>query len=285
MSEVPSVAECRLLDGFGQFIQIACGLLAFSALIIKRLRAPTERPLLIWALDVSKQSVSMAVAHSIGMLAAVTMSSTEQHASACSWYLVVFTVDVSLGVMVSLALLRVSQHVAAQLDYRPLVSSGDYGHVIDLSGKLIQKPSMRVWAIQMAHWTFGCVGPARFFCLGVVYLLRDLLGGIASGIHSIFSGHPHVELVFVMLVGPLLLNALQFLVQDAILRRKKSDNARDTESRALVDASPPSSEAHEVEVDLAFQPSLADGMVASDDILVGDTELVGPRQFSDPNSS
>ena len=101
-----------------------------------------------------------------------------------------------------------------------LADSGNYGQRVDANNVLIQQPNKRIWIAQLLHWTFVCVVPARFFCMGTVYLNRHWLVEIARAFSQLpaFQGRPRVELVVVMLVGPFTLNALQFLIQDYVLK-------------------------------------------------------------------
>jgi hypothetical protein len=235
-----------LLDTFGKFVQIAAGLIASSVLVVKRYKEKPRRPWKIWGLDVTKQATSMGAAHFVGMITATIMSEMSSDISACSWYFVAFTVDVTLGVTVSLVLLSLSKHLAVRKRVDALVTSGDYGQIVDANGVITKEPNYRIWAIQLLHWTFVCVVPARFVCMGTIYLLREPLSKVARGIASGFVGNPHAELVFVMIAGPLVMNAIQFLVQDAVLKySKRGDQAekasliggRDTSDQSFLRAS------------------------------------------------
>jgi hypothetical protein len=107
-----------------------------------------------------------------------------------------------------------------------LKDSGDYGQLVDLGGKLVSSPSYTVWGLQMVHWIFGCVIPARLLCLSTVFLLRSHLAVVAAYIGSWFVGHPHTELMFVMICGPLVLNSVQFILQDLALKHDRGHEAR-----------------------------------------------------------
>jgi hypothetical protein len=55
--------ECRLLGSFALFVQLALGGLALLSLVYKRWRERPQRPLKIWAFDVSKQVVGSVLVH------------------------------------------------------------------------------------------------------------------------------------------------------------------------------------------------------------------------------
>jgi hypothetical protein len=55
--------ECRLLGSFALFVQLALGGLALLSLVFKRWRERPQRPVKIWAFDVSKQVVGSVLVH------------------------------------------------------------------------------------------------------------------------------------------------------------------------------------------------------------------------------
>ena len=60
--------ECQLLGPFALFIQGALGLLAMLSLVWKRYRERPQRPVKIWAFDVSKQIVGSVLVHVANLL-------------------------------------------------------------------------------------------------------------------------------------------------------------------------------------------------------------------------
>jgi len=213
--------KCELLDTFGKFVQFLAAVFAFSVLIIKRFREKPRRPWSIWGLDVCKQASSGLGAHFVGLLTAELVAAASEGISPCSWYFVAFTVDVTLGVTVSLLIFHGGKRLAGMYRYAPLATTGNYGQVIDEMGIMTKQPSLRIWAIQLSFFTFGCVIPARFVCMLFTYSLRNQLAGVAIWIHSWFPNSPKGELMFVMVAGPLVMNAIQFLIQDAVLKKHK----------------------------------------------------------------
>lgn len=230
----PMASTCDLLDTFGKLIQLLCGGLAFGVLIIKRFREKPRRSWCIWFMDVSKQCTSGLAAHFIGMLIAELIATAS--VSACSWYFVAYLVDSSLGMGLAYLFLKLGLCAAKACGCIHLMNSGDYGQRSG-SGEVNKK----AWVVQMMYWTFACVVPARFLCLGAVYALKDVFVNIAQWVQSLFSD-PHVELVVVMLVGPLILNAVQFLVVDTFLKAPSpthtlldvDDDEADTESMNFI---------------------------------------------------
>jgi hypothetical protein len=74
----------------------------------------------VWGYDVSKQAFAAAAAHGCGMLWAVLMATyTEEGASECAWYMVVFSLDTTLGVAVALYLHSVATAWAKRVAASP----------------------------------------------------------------------------------------------------------------------------------------------------------------------
>lgn len=226
MAPIPIDEQCNLLDDFGQFIQVVCGLVAFSVLIVKRHRERPRRPFVIWLMDVSKQAVSGLAAHFIGMITAELLAEHTTEVSPCSWYLIAFVTDVTLGVGCALLFLKTWIWIGRVGNIPAVANQGDYLQQVDGEGNMIKQPSKRVYLIQMTTWAFFSVAPARFVCMFVIYTSRDALLVIAQEIGYLFEGHPHEELMTVMLIGPLMLNAIQFLVQDYFLKKQRDDYFR-----------------------------------------------------------
>jgi len=100
-----------------------------------------------------------------------------------------------------------------------------FGNVVPKNPKMKKKPKCKIWLFQVVQWVFICVVPARFICLGVVYALRFKLLVIAMMLSSSPIGkNPQLELFFVMLAGPLVMNSIQYLMQDYVLKSTMAVN-------------------------------------------------------------
>ncbi len=114
--------------------------------------------------------------------------------------------------------LQLSQRILLKLGFTKYARSGDYGQVVEGStGELIKEPNTNIFITQCAIWVVGCVVPSRILCATVIYSLKEPLAKFTYYFSLLFKNHPHVELVVVLFCGPVLLNALQFFVQDRFL--------------------------------------------------------------------
>ena len=99
-----SNGECQLLGPFAILIQAALGGLALLSLVYKRWRERPQRPIKIWAFDVSKQVVGSILLHLANLLMSMISSGefTAVHAAEsdgysanpCSFYLLNLAIDV-----------------------------------------------------------------------------------------------------------------------------------------------------------------------------------------------
>ena len=96
--------ECPLLGSFSILIQGALGGLALLALVYKRWRERPQRPVKIWAFDVSKQVVGSILLHLANLLMSLlssgqldvssTIAGSTKGANPCSFYLLNLAIDV-----------------------------------------------------------------------------------------------------------------------------------------------------------------------------------------------
>jgi len=213
-ADVPQV--CSLVDSFGWWIQSLGGLLASSVLILKWRWERPQRPAIIWFLDSFKNGSSQLAAHFLSVyIAEFASTSSPAHVSPCSWYLWVFIIDITLGVALAFLLLKLW---GAALKGSPVGKSGNYGQVWDPeTGRVIVPPDYSVYWGQFGVWIGLCVLPSRIVCGSLVAVFAETLLKPATLVSEIFAGHPRAELIFVLLLGPVVMNAVQFLIQDAFL--------------------------------------------------------------------
>lgn len=110
----PPQGKCELLGNFALFVQLALGALALLVLVFKRWRERPQRPVKVWAFDVSKQVVGSILLHianllmsmlssgqlSVDVAEAVTEAAvsdqTQEGDNPCSFYFLNLLIDVSI---------------------------------------------------------------------------------------------------------------------------------------------------------------------------------------------
>lgn len=102
MSGPPEADECKLLGPFSLLIQLALGALALLALVYKRWKERPQRPLKVWAFDVSKQVFGSGTLHLTNVFMSMFSAgefdiAKKYNANPCSYYLLNLGIDVGFG--------------------------------------------------------------------------------------------------------------------------------------------------------------------------------------------
>ncbi|XP_065193518.1 store-operated calcium entry regulator STIMATE-like [Sycon ciliatum] len=208
--------KCHLMDRNAVIVQTILAALAFSTLLLKWYResAHEKRPCAVWLADTTKQIVGAGVVHSLNVL----VSSFNQIEDPCTWYLINFVLDCTLGLIVIFIVLAIARYIG-KVRLWPSLNLGEYGEPFQ----------WRYWLIQCGVYVLamliekGCV--LGFVQAGFWRKVADVL---LEPIHN-----TTVRMVIVMLIVPFVFNALQFWVVDNILkRRQRKKKANGSKNRA-----------------------------------------------------
>lgn len=250
--------ECRLLGPFALFVQLALGGLALLSLVYKRWRERPQRPLKIWFFDVSKQVFGSVLVHIanvfMSMLTSGRFSIKLDPASVqtaarllrrdedpyvpnpCSFYLLNLAIDTTLGIPILIILLRV---FTSLVSYTPWgkppesIQSGNYG----------SPPSAWWWLKQSVIYFCGLFGMK--ICVLIIFLILPWISRIGDWALKWTEGNERLQIVFVMMLFPLIMNALQYYIIDSFIKLKdegherlpsEDGDARDPFDDALLDS-------------------------------------------------
>jgi len=210
--------RCSLLGGtFAILVQVGLMVSAIATLIYKRSAERPRRPWLVWFFDASKQGFAGVLQHLVnigfGMLFAQKGAASE-----CSWYIVSFTISVACGVVILWAVMR-AYNWAVDRFHLTLLRSGEYG----------SPPTWKPWLAQLLIWGFLASAEKGVTAVLVIVPLHSHLDEFASWIEGPLIAYPYLELVLVMVVAPVLLNAVFFWVIDNIIMRKRSSRHADVD--------------------------------------------------------
>lgn len=90
--------RCELLGPFALLVQAALGALALLSLVYKRWRERPQRPIKIWAFDVSKQVFGSVLLHAANLIMSIFSAGQALEAGSqtnpCSFYLLNLGIDV-----------------------------------------------------------------------------------------------------------------------------------------------------------------------------------------------
>eukprot|EP00164_Ancoracysta_twista_P000579 GFYU01000766.1.p1 GENE.GFYU01000766.1~~GFYU01000766.1.p1 ORF type:complete len:247 (-),score=53.06 GFYU01000766.1:351-1091(-) len=201
------MGECQLGGAFGTIVQFVLGILSFSCLYYKRARERPQRPFGIWARDAGKQGLGSLALHVCNMALAEKLGDDLGDASdPCVWYLINFLVDTALGVFVSYLLIKSINWVILRYRVETLYS-GDYG----------DPPSFFRWMAQTLLWVTVIIIMKTFTSGCFMIPLRGPLNDMGVWLLSPVDPYPDAELLLVMVFFPLILNGIQFWLQDNFL--------------------------------------------------------------------
>ncbi|KAI9475426.1 MAG: vacuolar membrane protein-domain-containing protein [Benjaminiella poitrasii] len=200
---------CQLLDGFAIFIQLVLAALAFSTLIFKRQQESPQRPVLIWSFDVGKQVIGGAVVHTLNLVASHLFGrNPEQESNPCVWYFLNIFVDTTFGVLVIWAVLSIVKLIA-RLYHLKGFQSGLYGEPP-------LRNQIKTWAKQLAVYIVALVMMKTVVV--VLFGLCPWLESFGRWVMSWTMGNYRIQVVFVMLIFPLVMNIVQFWIVDTIVK-------------------------------------------------------------------
>jgi hypothetical protein len=233
--------ECKLLGPFALLVQAALGLLALLSLVYKRWRERPQRPIKIWAFDASKQVFGTALLHlanlfmsmlsagqieaAIARAAANSVGTADDQArpNPCSFYLLNLAIDTTIGIPILIVLLRLI-HAGASLT--PIanppesIKSGNYG----------QPPKATWWLKQSILYFLGLLGMKA--CVFLIFTLCPWIVLVGNWALRWTEGNEAIQIAFVMLIFPLIMNALQYYIIDSFIKNNKpapEDSHRDRE--------------------------------------------------------
>eukprot|EP01063_Lacrimia_lanifica_P018993 TRINITY_DN2599_c0_g1_i3.p1 TRINITY_DN2599_c0_g1~~TRINITY_DN2599_c0_g1_i3.p1 ORF type:complete len:273 (+),score=82.39 TRINITY_DN2599_c0_g1_i3:44-862(+) len=223
------IDHCTILgDDFDFLVQGGLALICVGVLVLKwRFLEREARPTWLWLADNGKQLVGFGIAHIGNLLMSELLMGDDS--SSCVWYFVNILLDCTVRVLWGYGLLCAVMAVVKTHEVKDLYF-GEYGD-----------PTTEKWSLIVYRWFKQTVLWALIVLLTrsllglVTYLLQSPLKDFGNFLLGWFEDytaeHGHkLELVFVMVIFPLLLLAFQLWVQDAFLQ----SDAKYSEERALL---------------------------------------------------
>ncbi|TGO56300.1 hypothetical protein BOTNAR_0226g00130 [Botryotinia narcissicola] len=209
--------ECQLLGNFAILVQGSLGLLAVMALVYKRWRERPQRPMKIWFFDVSKQVVGSVLVHIANLLMSMLSSgqfsikldasnvakrmvgdSGQYKPNPCSFYLLNLAID--LFVMTPFG------------NPPESIESGNYGH----------PPKAFWWFKQSIIYFIGLMGMK--ICVLIIFLVLPWISRIGDWALRWTEGDEALQVIFVMLIFPVIMNATQYYIIDSFIKNQKPDH-------------------------------------------------------------
>jgi hypothetical protein len=212
-------------------IQTALGGLALLALVWKRWREHPRRPVKVWFFDVSKQVVGSVMVHFanlfLSMLSsgtfdiansasdvdAISKSSDRKHPNPCSFYLLNLAIDTTIGIPILVFFLRILHllFLRTPLANPPeSLKSGNYGN----------PPNVKWWLKQALIYFIGLM--AMKFVVFLLFQIFPWLGWVGDWALRWTEGKEWMQITFVMLIFPLIMNAAQYWIIDSFIKEPEA---------------------------------------------------------------
>ncbi|KAI8382279.1 vacuolar membrane protein-domain-containing protein [Blakeslea trispora] len=222
---------CQLMDGFGIFIQLCLATTAFSTLIYKRQREEPRRPIRIWALDVSKQLAGGVMIHSLNVIAAVFFGLDPKEeggdrSNPCVWYFLNIFVDTTIGIGILWLILTAFKYLIAYWRLSGF-QSGVYGEP-PLTDQL------KRWGKQLLVYVLSLL--IMKMVVIAIFHLCPWLFDFGNWVLGWTVGNYRLQVAFVMLIFPLVMNIMQFWVIDTFIKHKSEQTKNIRLSRDEEDA-------------------------------------------------
>lgn len=162
-----------------------------------------------------KQAVASLLAHFLNIILGVLFaSSSGLDADECAWYAVNFTFDVVIGGAMCIVLLRISEWLASS---GTLCTDG-FSALIKKSGAYPVEEHFKAWLAQLVIW-LAIMSLSKVVLGAFLFLLRKPIDEhFAVPVFEPIQNHPESELLIVMIVWPLVLNAIYFWVIDLFIK-------------------------------------------------------------------
>jgi len=213
-------SKCEMFGGFGFLIQAILGAAAFSVLILKRYIEKPRRPWKIWFYDIAKQIISSLFLHLFNLIISAVLSDDENDADACVWYFVTVVLDCTLGAFLSYIFMWLVDGIVSSSELE-ILKTGLYYEEYMEGNKKCYKLKWKKYGAQLGVWLVVTL-IVKLILLIMLKICKLFLVNLGGFFLSPFS-NAKVRLVMVMIIFPVLLNALYFWVVDNILKLKESD--------------------------------------------------------------
>ncbi|KAG2216268.1 hypothetical protein INT45_002913 [Circinella minor] len=202
---------CKLLDSFAIIVQISLATTALLVLVYKRWRERPQRPVPIWALDVSKQFIGAGVIHFLNLAVSylVGRPMNGPKTNLCIWYFLNVLVDTTLGVGILWFWFHSLQYLLSHYLNVQYIRSGEYG-----------PPPLRRRILPWLRQTIVFIVAEVLMKLCVLGLFRlcPFLFDVGNWALRWTRGNYRYQVVFVMFIFPCIMNAVQFWIVDTIVK-------------------------------------------------------------------
>ncbi|KAL4768385.1 vacuolar membrane protein-domain-containing protein [Aspergillus nidulans var. acristatus] len=210
--------ECRLLGPFSLVVQAALGMLALLSLVYKRWRERPQRPVKVWAFDASKQVFGSSMLHLFNLLMSMFSAgqfeiTSKYKPNPCSFYLLNLGIDTTLGIPILIFILHFLNRLAK---YTPLANPPESIE----SGNYDDPPRVSWWFKQSMIYFLGLLGMK--ICVFFLIQMVPLIVKVGDWALRWTEGNTAIQIIFVMLIFPVIMNAIQYYIIDIFIKKPLS---------------------------------------------------------------
>lgn len=220
-------ASCELLGFESLIMQGFLGAIAILMLMLKRRNENPRRPWRIWLFDVGKQVIGALLVHFLNVLASIVFSGDDEpdlDDNPCTWYFLNILFDTTIGIPILWCTLWYVYMWAYRLDMKDIMS-GEYG----------DPPRTSAFVKQLVLYVIAVV--LAKIMLGLALFYVPFLDDWGAYLISWTAFDKTVQIAFVMLIFPTIMNSIQYYVVDSIIQSPQFGSAAatisDTERQAV----------------------------------------------------
>lgn len=207
--EKVSENNCKLMGGFAIVVQITMACVALLSLLLKRHFENPKRPLIIWAMDTSKQAVAASLVHITNIFVSLfsqLLGGGENSSNPCSWYFLNLFLDTTIGVYILYLFLTAINYFCVRFLGISDIETGVYGN----------PPRFLPWFKQLLIFLLSWL----WVKLSVVLILvmMPFFNAFALWVLSMFKDNVDAQIFFVMFCFPLAMNIVQAVLTDRIIK-------------------------------------------------------------------
>lgn len=138
----------------------------------------------------------------------------------CSFYLLNLAIDTTLGIPILIVIVRVTTKLASYTPFgKPLesIQSGHYG----------SPPSVWWWLKQSMIYFCGLMGMK--LCVLIIFMMFPWISHVGDWALGWTEGNERLQIVFVMMLFPLIMNAMQYYIIDSYIKEQDGSGVREDE--------------------------------------------------------
>lgn len=206
-------SSCKFFDSFGIIVQLILSLICVGLLLLKKYFDPVQRSWKTWFLDFFKLMICEGTKHMLNLWIAYVIGASS--GLECEWYLVNIIVGCIIGVALQFSLLKLATYLINKFSNYKFESGNYLNEHNEICNKEFLLQLFIWWSIVVISKSL-----TLFFLLAFYHILENMSLFILSPFNN-----PRIKLIIVMVVVPMIFNAIELCLVDLIIQRKTEDTS------------------------------------------------------------